>query len=91
MSYGRRRTEPAGRLAARAGWNGPPVSRDSRDRGCRIQALTDTLFVVVLGLVVVAIAGDALAHFIGAITLPVCALLLALIAARVAWFYTSRW
>lgn len=53
--------------------------------------MTDTLFVVVLGLVVVAIAGDALTHFARAITLPVCALLLVLIAARVVWFYTSRW
>jgi hypothetical protein len=55
------------------------------------QGLTDTLFVVVLGLVVVAIAGDELAHFVQAVALPLTGLLAGLILARLVWFYTSRW
>lgn len=56
-----------------------------------MQGIADTAFIVLIGLVVVAVAGDALARFVNAIALPGCALIAALIAARLAWFYTSRW
>lgn len=56
-----------------------------------VQGIADTTFIVLIGLVVVAVAGDALARFVNAIALPGCALIAALIAARLVWFYTSRW
>jgi hypothetical protein len=40
---------------------------------------------------VIAIAGNELAQFVGAIALPLCALFAAVIVARLVWFYTSRW
>lgn len=56
-----------------------------------MQSIADTAFVVLIGLVVVTVAGDALARFVSAIALPGCALIVTLIAARLVWFYTSRW
>ncbi len=56
-----------------------------------MQGIADTAFVVLIGLVVLAVAGDALARFVNAIALPGCTLMAVLIAARLVWFYTSRW
>jgi hypothetical protein len=56
-----------------------------------MQAMTDIAVVVLAGLIVIAIAGDELARFVGAVALPLCALVALLILARLVWFYTSRW
>jgi hypothetical protein len=56
-----------------------------------MQAFVDTAAIVLIGIVVIAIAGDELARFVGAVALPLCALVALLIVARLVWFYTSRW
>lgn len=56
-----------------------------------MRGLRETLFLLVAGLVVIALTGDELAGFIRAMALPLVGLLAALIAARLVWFYTSRW
>lgn len=56
-----------------------------------MRGLRETLFLLVAGLVVIAVAGDELAGFVRAIALPLAGLFAALILARLVWFYTSRW
>lgn len=56
-----------------------------------MRGLRETLFLLVAGLVVIAIAGDELAGFARAMALPVAGLLAAVTIARLVWFYTSRW
>lgn len=56
-----------------------------------MRGLRETLFLLVAGLVVIAIAGDELTHFVQTMALPLAGLLAALIVARLVWFYTSRW
>jgi len=56
-----------------------------------MRGLRETLFLLVAGLVVIAIAGDKLAQFVRAMALPLAGFLIAAILARLVWFYTSRW
>lgn len=56
-----------------------------------MKGIRETLFLLVAGLVVIAIAGDEVAQFFGALAVPLIGLLAALIVARLVWFYTSRW
>lgn len=56
-----------------------------------MSALRDTLFLLVAGCAVVAIAGDALVRFAEQMALPLAGFLAAAVLARLVWFYTSRW
>ncbi len=56
-----------------------------------MKTLRDTLLIVLLGMVVIAIAGDELARFANEVALPLVGLLAAIVVARLVWFYTSRW
>lgn len=56
-----------------------------------MRGLRETLFLLVAGLVLIAVAGDELAGFVRAMALPVAELLAAIVVARLVWFYTSRW
>ncbi len=56
-----------------------------------MSGLRETLFLLVAGLVVIAVAGDEVARVVRAIALPLGALVALLILARLVWFYTSRW
>lgn len=56
-----------------------------------MKALADTLLILFLGMVVVAIASDELAKFANEVALPLAGFLAAVIVARLVWFYTSRW
>jgi hypothetical protein len=56
-----------------------------------MEALRDTLLILLLGLIVIAIAGDELARFANEVALPLAGLLVAIVVARLVWFYTSRW
>lgn len=56
-----------------------------------MQGLRETLFLLVVGVVAVAVAGDDLVRVVRAMVLPLCAVVVVIAAARLVWFYTSRW
>lgn len=56
-----------------------------------MKGVRETLFLLVAGFVVIAIAGDELVRFAGEMALPLAGLLAAVILIRLIWFYTARW
>jgi hypothetical protein len=56
-----------------------------------MRAIADALLAVFAVLVVIAIAGDEVARSMAAVAPPLCAVIAALILARLVWFYTTRW
>lgn len=56
-----------------------------------MRALTDALLAAFGVLIAVAVVGDEVSRFVGAMVLPLCAVVIAVAVARLIWFYTSRW
>jgi uncharacterized membrane protein len=56
-----------------------------------MRALTDALLAALALLVAIAVVGDEVSHFIDAMVPPLCAVIVAVVVARLAWLYTSRW
>jgi hypothetical protein len=56
-----------------------------------VKRLGDIWLFFIVGLIVIAATGDAVARLINAVAVPGCVLLVALIVARLVWFYTTRW
>jgi hypothetical protein len=56
-----------------------------------VRGLREVLFLLVAGLVVIAVVGDEVARVVRAMAFPLGGLLTAVVLARLVWFYTSRW
>lgn len=56
-----------------------------------MRSLADVLLAALGILVAVAVLGDEVSRVVDSLVLPLCALVVVIVAARLVWFYTSRW